>query len=439
MDRTLRARFGLTWATVVALWLAPWQAGAATTAEELLLPGPELTNTAQPVEHLPASLPATAPTLSEMPVADSADSADKTIESKTAGSESASKLAHTKADDLDRDRSPQLEQVAQQADRQTRHGYELAGRGAYFAARAEFIGALRLVAEGLDTEYKTTSHSRALGAAITAIKEAKDFLPGERPLGDESGLAEIIATHTTPVLKNQTETATSLVALRSYFTFAQEQLAAAAGHEVAGGMALHALGKLHAALAQKNFATNAASESKAMVFFQASLLVYPNNHMAANDLGVLLARNGRLADAQAMLCRSIALRPESATWRNLAIVCQRLGQPVDANRAAQQASYWAQIEKSRQQAAGTSNVRWVAPQSLAQNTTGPTGYGVTPPATAKSTTAAAGPAARTTNIPGYPRWTSSAAPAPAASNAVSPAATPAAAQRMSWGAAGYQR
>ena len=52
-------------------------------------------------------------------------------------------------------RSEQLEQVAQQADRQTRHGFELAGRGAYFAARSEFIGALRLVAEGLDTEQKT--------------------------------------------------------------------------------------------------------------------------------------------------------------------------------------------------------------------------------------------------------------------------------------------
>jgi len=41
----------------------------------------------------------------------------------------------------DEDRSVQLEQVAQQADRRTRHGCELAGRGAYFAARSEFTGA----------------------------------------------------------------------------------------------------------------------------------------------------------------------------------------------------------------------------------------------------------------------------------------------------------
>ena len=37
-------------------------------------------------------------------------------------------------------RSEQLEQIARQADRQTQHGFELAGRGAYFAARLEFLG-----------------------------------------------------------------------------------------------------------------------------------------------------------------------------------------------------------------------------------------------------------------------------------------------------------
>ena len=59
------------------------------------------------------------------------------------------------------DRSDPLEQVARQADEQTRHGYELATRGACFAARSEFIGALRLVAEGLDTQQKTDMHGRA--------------------------------------------------------------------------------------------------------------------------------------------------------------------------------------------------------------------------------------------------------------------------------------
>ena len=103
----------------------------------------------------------------------------------------------------DKERSEQLEQVARQADEQTRHGLELAGRGAYFAARSEFIGALRLIAEGLDTQQKTDTHGHALAAALTAMKEAEDFLPaGSRPEA-ELDLSGIIAVHTTPVLKGE--------------------------------------------------------------------------------------------------------------------------------------------------------------------------------------------------------------------------------------------
>ncbi len=92
-------------------------------------------------------------------------------------------------------RSEQLEQVARQADQQTRHGFGLAGRGAYFAARSEFLGALRLVAEGLDTEQKTDVHSRALAAALTAMKEAEDFLPSGSRIGSRLDLPGVIAAH----------------------------------------------------------------------------------------------------------------------------------------------------------------------------------------------------------------------------------------------------
>ena len=74
-------------------------------------------------------------------------------------------------------RSEHLERIAGQADRLTRHGFGLASRGAYFAGRAEFIKALRLVAQGLDAEHRTTVHSRSLAAALTAVKEAEDFIP----------------------------------------------------------------------------------------------------------------------------------------------------------------------------------------------------------------------------------------------------------------------
>ena len=70
-------------------------------------------------------------------------------------------------------RSRHLELAAREADLHTRRGFELAGRGAYFSTRAEFIMALRLMAQALDAEYQTTIHSRALAAGLTALKEQR--------------------------------------------------------------------------------------------------------------------------------------------------------------------------------------------------------------------------------------------------------------------------
>jgi hypothetical protein len=69
-------------------------------------------------------------------------------------------------------RSEQLEAIAREADRHTRHGFELAGRGAFFAARSEFIAALRLVAQGLDTDGQTKSR-QVVGGCLTALKRRK--------------------------------------------------------------------------------------------------------------------------------------------------------------------------------------------------------------------------------------------------------------------------
>ena len=82
-------------------------------------------------------------------------------------------------------RSEQLEAIARQADRHVRHGFDLAGKGAYFAARAEFVAALRLLAQGLDAEYQTKAHQpvvvrRADGACrrpTTSFPRARSWRP----------------------------------------------------------------------------------------------------------------------------------------------------------------------------------------------------------------------------------------------------------------------
>jgi tetratricopeptide (TPR) repeat protein len=323
----------------------------------------------------------------------------------------------------DGERSAQLEQIAAQADRQTRHGLELAGRGAYFAARLEFLGALRLVAEGLDTEQKTDAHGRALTAALTAMKEADDFLPGGSRLEADADLLRIFAAHTTPVLKHEAAHVTSMTALKGYFTFAQEQFAAATGHEVAGSMALHALGKLHDAMAHKKSGPLPAAEPKAMVYFQAAMLAYPKNFMAANDLGVLLARCGNYSGARTMLEHSLSLSPQSATWHNLAVVYGQLGQPSLARQADQQAAALQQAEIARRrtsQGTASSSVQWVDPQTFAQTSNG-------------ASNAAEPIGGQAANPSAAPRRL------PSTSASAKPAQPPSAAERMSWGLPGYQR
>jgi len=267
-------------------------------------------------------------------------------------------------------RSEQLESIARQADLQTRHGFELAGRGAYFAARSEFIVALRLVAQGLDTEGRTNIHGKSLAAGLTALKEAEDFIPGGSKLEAALDLPDLIAGHATLVLKDADKASvTTLTALKSYFTFAQEQLAQAAGSEVAGSMALHALGKLHEELAKGNGPNIKAAGPKAMVFYQASLLVCPRNFMAANDLGVMLARNGNYEDARKLLEHSLSLNRQSTVWHNLAVVQERLGHSDKAQFARQQALIAMQTEQENRQRKLVSSgdqVRWVDENAFAE-------------------------------------------------------------------------
>jgi len=264
------------------------------------------------------------------------------------------------------DRSEQLERIAREADRHTRRGFDLAGRNAVFAARFQFIIALRLLAQGLDTEDATRTHSLALAEGLEAVREAEDFLPRGARLEADLDLAAIVRGHRTPVLKQQaSDSLTPMVALKTYFTFAQERLAAAMGDEVAGSMALHGLGKLHAAAARNPAVELPAAEPKAVAFFQAALLVHPNNLMAANDLGVLLARAGHWIGARRVLEHAVAVNPQSISWRNLAKVHDHLGDKDKAQYAQRMADAIAKQTARGGRSAGSDKVRWLSPAAFA--------------------------------------------------------------------------
>ena len=181
-------------------------------------------------------------------------------------------------------------------------------------------------------------------------------------------------------------------ALKQYFTFAQEQLALAAGQEVSGSMALGALGKMHAALAGKPNPEIVVPEAKAIVFFQAAILVCPRNYMAANDLGVLLAHSGDLAGARRMLEHSVLVCRCSENLNNLSVVYRQVGQQRLAELAAEKARAAKAAEIARQKSASLSaggTVEWVDPAALVQ----PPGQWADPPAQPATTAGAARPRA----------------------------------------------
>ncbi|MHB1034140.1 MAG: tetratricopeptide repeat protein [Pirellulales bacterium] len=291
-------------------------------------------------------------------------------------------------------RSREMEAVAQRADEHSRRGFELAGRRAYFSARAEFIQSLRLLVQALDAEQRTTEHGQSLARALRALEESDSFVPRGAALESELDVAAIVRAHRTPVLKESDPAGlTALAALQRYYSYAQEQLADAVRPEFAGSVALYGLGKLHAAQATNKGSGFSAGEAKAMVFHQAALLANARNYMAANELGVLLARYGRLNEARTALAYSVSVSPQLAAWQNLAVVHQQLGETALAQQARQRAmeAGASQIAAPAARATGARPaVQWIDPNQFAQSVNvtdgvaGTSGKAPPPPAAANA-------------------------------------------------------
>jgi tetratricopeptide (TPR) repeat protein len=254
--------------------------------------------------------------------------------------------------------------VARMADDEIRRGFDLAGRGAFFSARESFLKSLRIVAEAHDVEKNQTTHGAALAAALRALAESDELLPTGTGMEADINVASIVSAHRTPVYKDRsTDNVTAMQARRAYYEFAQAQLALAADQEPIGSMALYALGKLHAETAGRNKPLVPGAEAKALVYQQAAVLVSPDNFMAANELGVLLARGGRPEDARGWLLHSAELSGQPTAWGNLAAVHRQLGEKELAEKADQQARRLAQGGPGGRSYAPS--VKWIEPQEFA--------------------------------------------------------------------------
>ncbi len=260
-----------------------------------------------------------------------------------------------------------MQPVSERAMEISNHAYGLAQRGMLYAARAELIQSLQLVAQALDVQRNTTSHAAALSAGLTALKEAPDFAPPPGRLGAVVNVAEIARAHQTPVLKD-VENVSPVIAQQQYLAYAQTQLMAAAGKEPVASLTLFRLGKLQMAMAHEDSDPQMQHGPQAMTLYQAALAADDRNYLAANELGVLMARYGQLQEARRLLVHSVSIQPHVEAWHNLSVVHRRLGEADLAQRAEHERELLAQ--HSPASSAAGSNVTWVDPQTFAASAGG---------------------------------------------------------------------
>lgn len=253
--------------------------------------------------------------------------------------------------------------VAERASDMTQRATEMARKGMLFAAQEELTQVLQFVAHARDAEERTTTRTTALAAGFTALDEADDF--ASQRSSDASGIrtSEIVRSHRTTILHRAGDFAPE-VARQHYFAYAQQQLALALAGEPAASQALYTLGKIQMAQAGSARQPPSHCGPRAIVFYQAALMVDSRNYQAANELGVLLAQDGQLTEARRALLHSVTVQPHVEGWQNLATVHRRLGEAELARLADNERQLLA-----RQQSATATNsenkVTWVDPKTFA--------------------------------------------------------------------------
>lgn len=259
--------------------------------------------------------------------------------------------------------SEALGAVERQADAHIRRGFELGAKGSLFAAREEFLSALSVLVNALDAAGNTTFHATALSTGLTALDEADDFMPSRAAGTPPRSVIDVASRHQTTIFHERDQAAVPpLVAVQRYYTYAQQQLSAAVEAQDVGSRALYGLGKTYTALSRDSQSSIRHGDSKSVVWHQAALMANSENYAAANDLGVLLARWGKLPEARDLLHHSLALRPSAEGWQNLAAVHRALGEVDLAEAAAHEA---AAIRARRPVAsAGPYQIQWVSPDAF---------------------------------------------------------------------------
>ncbi len=216
-------------------------------------------------------------------------------------------------------------------------------RGAVHSARQDVLAALRQLTRALDSHRGRWESEPALQQALTALKEAEDF---ERTsLTESTSVQRVVRQHQTPILQERSLDAVSpSIAAQYYRMYARDALALTADNHPWAADLYYALGKTYERESQQDGARQLTLLQHATVCFQAAHAIAPNRHHIANQLGFNLLQLDRVDEAMIALEQSIAIRPTTNAYRNLAEAYRRQGDTEQMRQAAEHANLLATRE-----------------------------------------------------------------------------------------------
>ncbi|HEX5472299.1 MAG TPA: tetratricopeptide repeat protein [Lacipirellulaceae bacterium] len=220
-------------------------------------------------------------------------------------------------------------QLPPHIERRLSYAFDLAQRGAIYTSNSEFRAVIGLCALELDSRSDGTSHRDALREGFVALEEADDFGGEQLDWHESADVRRVAADHTTAVLKGASRPVDSIEAVQRYYSFAEDRLATACRGVPGSSLAFYGLARTY--VEPGMHATHAAA--KAALLHRVALAIAPQNVLARNELGVLLAQHGQFAESEQLFRQCIATTPRTESLQNLSVVYARLGDMPDSKAA----------------------------------------------------------------------------------------------------------
>lgn len=221
-------------------------------------------------------------------------------------------------------------QLPPHIDQRLSRAFDLAQRGATYSANIEFLEVISLCALELDARQGATSHRDALRQGLIALDEADEISGHRIDWSDAADVRMATAGHSTPVLRGDVPPrADAIQAVQLYYSYAEERLAYACQGLPGASLAYYGLARTYVQTGTRY----AHAAGKSAMLQRVALRVAPQNVLAANELGVLLAQHGHLDEAESLFKQCVAGNASPEAWQNLAAVHARKGD-LESSRAA---------------------------------------------------------------------------------------------------------